>query len=111
MTQQIEELTKIIDTTNSEKTFAEQKKIALLLQERYKAYSHFTNIDDEVMDQIMAISFGNPLTAFWFTYQAMVSNFVTIKDFTLRPTEKFNTSKTMNDWTALNLPWPLYKQN
>ena len=65
---QIEERTKILDQTTSEKTFPEQKKIALKLIKTYQGYQHFKDISDEVMDQIMAISEGIPLTAFWFTF-------------------------------------------
>ena len=39
-----------------------------MLKDYYQAYSHFTNVDEAVMEQIMSISLGNPLTAFWFTY-------------------------------------------
>ena len=63
------------------------------------------------MDQIMTISMGNPLTAFWFTFQAMLGKFVQIKDHMLVPTSKFRASMTLNDWTNLDLPWPLFKQN
>ena len=35
---QIEDLTKILDTTTSEKTFSEQKKIALKLINTYQGY-------------------------------------------------------------------------
>ena len=59
----------------------------------------------------MLISEGNPLTAFWFTFQAMLGKFVKIKDQVLVPTNKFRTSKTLNEWTNLDLPWPLFKQN
>ena len=63
------------------------------------------------MDVIMTISGGNPLTAFWFTFQAMLGKFVKIKDHKLVPTPKFRTSIALNDWTNLELPWPLFKQN
>ena len=59
----------------------------------------------------MQISEGIPLTAFWFTFQAMLGRFVKIKDQKLVPSEKFRTSKSLNDWTNLDLPWPLFKQN
>lgn len=108
---QIEERTKILDQTTSEKTFPEQKKIALKLIKTYQGYQHFKDISDEVMDQIMAISEGIPLTAFWFTFQAMLGRFVKIKDQKLVPSDKFRTSKALNDWTNLDLPWPLWKQN
>lgn len=42
----------------------------------YQAYEHFKDISDEVMEQIMLISYGNPLTAFLYTYQAMLGGFV-----------------------------------
>ena len=57
----------------------------------------------------MTISGGNPLTAFWFTFQAMIGKFVKIKDHKLVPTPKFRTSIALNDWTNLELPWPLFK--
>ena len=47
---QIEERTKILDQTTSEKTFPEQKKIALKLIKTYQGYQHFKDISDEVMD-------------------------------------------------------------
>jgi len=73
---QIEELTKILDTNTSAKTFSEQKKVALKLINTYQGYQHFKDISDEIMDQIISISEGNPLTAFWFTFQAMLGRFV-----------------------------------
>ena len=51
------------------------------------------------------------MTAFWFTFQAMLGRFVKIKDQKLVPSDKFRTSKALNDWTNLDLPWPLWKQN
>lgn len=59
----------------------------------------------------MVISQGIPLTAFWFTFKAMLGKFVKIKDFKLVPSDKFRASKVLNDWTNLDLPWPLFKQN
>ena len=46
----IQELTKILDTTTSDKTFQEQKKIALTLVNTFQGHNHFKNIHDEVMD-------------------------------------------------------------
>ena len=65
---EIEHMTKILDAQNSIKTFGGQKKRQMQLISYYSAYQHFTEIDEEVMSQIMRLSNGNPLIAFWFTY-------------------------------------------
>ena len=64
----IDDLTKILDMTTSSKTFSNQKKIAVKLINTFQGYQHFKDISDEVLDQIIMISMGNPLTAFWFTF-------------------------------------------
>ena len=72
----IEDLTKIFDMTTSSKTFSDQKKIAIKLINTFQGYQHFKDVNDEVLDQIITISMGNPLTAFWFTFQSMLGKFV-----------------------------------
>ena len=77
---EIEHMTKILDASNTIKTFGGQKKLSLQLISYYSAYQHFTSINEKVMTQIMSLSMGNPLIAFWFTYQAIIGDFVKIID-------------------------------
>jgi hypothetical protein len=65
-----------MDPDTSEKTFQEQKKIAIKLVNMYQGYQYYKDISDEILDQIIRISEGNPLTAFWFAFQAMLGKFV-----------------------------------
>ena len=98
---EIEHMTKILDAQNTIKTFGGQKKRQMQLISYYSAYQHFTEIDEEVMSQIMRLSMGNPLIAFWFTYQAIIGDFVQIIKQKLLPTQKFTNSVAMNNWTNL----------
>ena len=65
---EIEHMTKILDASNTVKTYPGQKKKQMHLISYYSAYQHFKEIDEVIMDEIMRISMGNPLTAFWFAY-------------------------------------------
>ena len=108
---EIEHMIKILDASNTVKTFTGQKQVQMRLISHYSAYQHFNEIDDQIMDEIMRISMGNPLTAFWFAYQAIIGDFVQIKEYKLITSTKFRNSVAMNNWTNLQLPYFLFKKN
>ena len=52
MTKEIEDMTKIIDSSNPLKTFAGQKDVALRLSMQYQIFQLYTMINDEVLEEI-----------------------------------------------------------
>jgi hypothetical protein len=64
MTEEIKEMTKIVDSLNPLKTFTSQKDVGLRLSMQYQIFHRYKDIDDEVLEEIWLKSEGNPLIAF-----------------------------------------------
>lgn len=50
------------------------------LKSQYQTYFTFKDISEDLLDTVIDISQGNPLFAFWYTYQAIVKGFLIVID-------------------------------
>lgn len=111
MNAEIEELVKIVDTSQERKTFAGQKQIQMFLIGFYGVYQHFKEIEDQVVSIITLKSKGQPLAAFYFTFQALTGNFLQVKNFKLISTSKFKYALKTDSMANFRLPYCIIKSN
>jgi hypothetical protein len=68
-------------------------------------------VSDEVLDLVLRHSLGNQLSAFWLIYEAILGNFLQIKEHRLLPTTKFQNNINLDSWTNLQVPFFMFKKN
>jgi hypothetical protein len=58
---------------------------------------------------VMSLSQGNPLFAFWFTYQAIIKGYLLISAQKIMPAIKFKSCQALDSWNSLELPCIIFK--